>query len=577
MEFPKIEINLNPTIPALPKIEDRTKINVRYALVSPYVSVHIYWDKEQAELIYDVEEPVLNKEEKEILNTLEVSLGEMINVNVLVQKTVESMIDYIDKTARLLVEELDLKMTQENYKKIFYYLYRDFIGMNKIEAMMRDYFIEDVECNGIDTPLYIIHRVYRNMKTNVKYDSIDQLSSFVEKIAQRCGKYISYANPLLDGSLPDGSRINATYTQDITSRGPTFTIRKFTKIPWNPIQLLTKGTISPEMLAYFWILVEYKSNLLIAGGTASGKTTLLNAIAFFIPPECRVVSIEDTRELNFARENWLPSVSRTSFGEGKIGEVDLFSLLKSSFRQNPDYVIVGEVRGKEAYVLFQGMASGHSSICTIHADSVSTLTKRLSTPPIELSPSLLNVLDCVAIMTHAIVGKQETRKLREVEEVVNVEPDGTAVTNVPFLWNPRDNLFYFKKAMTVFDKISRKYGMTVNELYAELDIRSKLLYEMQKKNLTDFYQVQKIINEYHKNPEPVLAAFGLSKNPIKSNTQSSTNSQTANTTNTNSNNNANNSNNNTNNQNNPSKPNTQNNNINSNKNPNPSNPIPQKI
>ncbi|MFA5856110.1 MAG: type II/IV secretion system ATPase subunit [Candidatus Pacearchaeota archaeon] len=507
----KIQINLNPTIPALPKFEDRTKINVRYTLISPYVSVHIYWDKETAEVIYEIEEPPLTKEEESLLKTIETSLSEMVNVNILVQKTIESMIEYIDKTSRLLIEELDLKITYDSYRKIFYYLFRDFVGLNRIEPIMRDYFIEDVECNGVDTPVYIIHRVYRNMRTNVVYKSLDELANFVEKMAQRGGKYISYANPLLDGSLPDGSRVNATYTQDISSRGPTFTIRKFTKIPWNPIQLLNKGTICPEALAYFWILLEYRSNVLIAGGTASGKTTLLNAIAFFIPPEARVVSIEDTRELNLPRENWLPSVARTSFGEGKVGEIDLFSLLKSSFRQAPDYVIVGEVRGKEAYVLFQGMASGHSSISTIHADSVSTLTKRLSTPPIELSPSLLNTLDCVAIMTHAIIGKQETRKLREIIEIVNVDDNGNAVTNTPFIWNPRENVFYFKKSNVVFEKITKKYGITVEELNKELEVRAKLLYELQKREMFDFNQTQKLINEYHKNPDSVLATFGITR------------------------------------------------------------------
>ncbi|MEK6859197.1 MAG: type II/IV secretion system ATPase subunit [Nanoarchaeota archaeon] len=511
MEEQKIEINLNPTIPALPKFEDRTKINVRYTLISPYVSVHIYWNKIEGELMYDIEEPVLNENEEEILDTLEISLGEMINVSVLIQKTPESMIEYIDKTSRLLIEELGISVDEESYRKIFYYLFRDFVGLNKIEPIIKDYFIEDIECNGINTPIYVVHRIYRNIKTNIRYDSIDKLSSFVEKLAQRCGRYISYANPLLDGSLPDGSRINATYTQDVTSRGPTFTIRKFTKIPWNPIQLLSKGTICPEMLAYFWILLEYKSNILIAGSTASGKTTFLNAIAFFIPPEARVVSIEDTRELNIPRENWLPSVARTSFGEGKVGEVDLFSLLKNSFRQNPDYVIVGEVRGAEASVLFQGMASGHSSISTMHADSVDTLVKRLETPPIELSPSLLNTLDCVAIMTHAVVNKQETRKLREVEEIVNIDNDGNAVTNTPFIWSPKDNLFYFKRNINAFEKISRKYGMSVEDLNRELNIRAKVLFEMQKRWIFDFQQVQKIINEYHKNPKAVLRALNISE------------------------------------------------------------------
>ncbi|MDD5193487.1 MAG: ATPase, T2SS/T4P/T4SS family [Candidatus Nanoarchaeia archaeon] len=505
----RIEINLNPTLPALPKVEDKTKLDVRYTLISPYVSVHIYWDKAEGELRYDVEEPVLDENEKLTLQNLETNLGELVNLNVIIQKTQESRIEYIDKTSRLLIEELDIKISDESYKKIFYYLFRDFIGLNEIEPLIRDYFIEDIDCNGADAPIYIIHRIYRNIKTNIKYDSIDKLSSFVEKLAQRCGKYISYATPLLDGSLPDGSRVNATYTSDVTSRGPTFTIRKFTKIPWTPIQLISNNTLCPEMLAYFWILLEYKMNVLISGGTASGKTTMLNAIAFFIPPELRIVSIEDTRELNLPRENWLPSVARSGLAQGSIGEVDLFSLLKNSFRQNPDYVIVGEVRGKEASVLFQGMASGHSSVSTMHADSVETLIKRLETPPIELSPSLLNTLDCVAIMTHATLEKHETRKLREIVEVVNVDNKGVALTNTPFLWNARDNQFYFKRDCKVFDKIAKRYGLTIEELYLEFDRRSKLLNELLRKKIFDFNMTQKIINEYHKSPKTVLDAFGI--------------------------------------------------------------------
>jgi len=1524
-----IKINLNPTIPPIPNIIDKTKINIRYVLISPYVSVHIYWDENEEELMYHVEEPILDKQEKSLLNTLEISLGEMININIIVDKTTESMIEYIDKTSRLLIEELSLQISEDSYRKIFYYLFRDFAGLNEIEPLMRDFFIEDIECNGANTPLYIVHRVYRNIKTNIQLNSLDKLASFVEKLAQRCGKYISYASPLLDGSLPDGSRVNASYTKDVTSRGPTFcfkkgnvlmsdgrikkvnelfeeskksfgskieeeneivevndinccgvdelsleqknsriksiiklpapaklakiqfedggeievtlnhkfhvsdgslklveakdlkegmlvpmprklevkgyrqnintyslikdfsyskkvcvlaspeirnlvcqeiknnptrqilssnynvggsyfyeiisrgnsisfnildqicekqnknfadfgdisinvygggtkdkskakaikvpkeldedlaylagalvsdghlskssidiscyesgfkdsvkdkltkkfgrfdsyyqdnrvylcnlfapfffnkvfnipigkksrivgipeiifksddkvvssfikglfdgdgtcrgglsyktysqdlaegltyllarlgiysyirnsgaeyrlnipspcyliyaqkigfdnlmkredlkeliekqkesrtfirhdripgapvlsiinklginkkellkncsfsynqiyqstfsrkfardllnyilsnqnidsvkqeieylkwllncrqefvrieridivensepvydieldpctffiagnkpmnifdTIRKFTKVPWTPIQLLNMRTLSPEMLAYFWILLDYKSNILISGGTASGKTTLLNAIAFFIPPESRVVSIEDsvtgdskiiikengkirnitikefvdnkidaeimtlnkkgeiifvkpsshikhtvkkdiyeiltrtgrkvkvtqdhslfslgenglieikptelkegksfiavprklpiegneineinlinyleyfeddflagepvknifekyklndfkvekekyrwwkkhnlikiedflkikfdfsydelkklrikskntssipiifnvsdnflefcglwlgdgsydnynknsvilsnadeecrnvlknvaeylkagysemndngvslrihstifykfmknvlkfdgysnskkipdfifglsneqvkhfirgyfsadgcakkgevscasqsinlletlqtlflrfgiisrindfdrkdkcinmsisdsinvskfmdigflqerknerireilskkahhtcsdivplsisqlkevdrnkilswpylqgmqnigrdylqkiaipgslvndlshsdifwdrvkkinkieseetevfdlsisnhekfivnnifvhnTRELNIPRENWLPSVTRTSLGIGKVGEVDLFSLLKNSFRQNPDYVIVGEVRGKEAFVLFQGMASGHSSISTMHADSIDTLVKRLETPPIELSPTLLNTLDCVAIMTHAIVNKQETRKLREIIEVVNVDSAGTTITNTPFIWNPKEDIFYFKKDSKVFEKISKRHGLALDWLNKEFDFRASLLYELQRRQIFDFNQTQKIINEYHKNPIAVLQAFGL--------------------------------------------------------------------
>ncbi|MCH7568909.1 MAG: type II/IV secretion system ATPase subunit, partial [Nanoarchaeota archaeon] len=380
-----MSINPNPVIPALPRLEDKTKIDIRYSLIAPYANSYIHWDSKLGELVYDVEEPVLNSNEKDILERLEEAMLELININVAVDKTIESMMEYIDKTARLLTQELNIKISEESYEKLFYYLYRNFIGLNKIEPLLRDFFIEDIECNGINTPIYIVHRIYRNMRTNLKFEKMDKLASFVEKLAQKAGKYVSYAEPLLDGTLSDGSRVNATYTEDITSRGPTFTIRKFTKVPWTPTQLIALNSISPEMLAYFWILIQYKSNIFITGGTASGKTTLLNALAFFIPPEARVVSIEDTRELNLPRENWIPAVARTSIGTGRVGEIDLFDLLKNSFRQNPDYVIVGEVRGKEAFVLFQGMASGHPSLSTMHSDSVDSMIRRLETPPIELS------------------------------------------------------------------------------------------------------------------------------------------------------------------------------------------------
>ncbi len=508
-EKPEVTLDLNPKVPVLQRFPDKTLINVRYMIIAPYVSAHIYWNDETGEIMYDIEEPILDEAEKQQLARLEEGMRELINVNFLVENSIEGIITYLDKTAKLLITELGLKISKESFKKIFYYIYRDFIGTNEIEPLLRDYFIEDIECNGVGTPVYLIHRIYRNLRTNIIYKNIEDLASFVEKLAQRCGRYISYASPLLDGSLPDGSRVNATYTADVSSKGPTFTIRKFTKIPWTPIQLINLNTLSPEMLAYFWLLVQYKSSILISGGTASGKTTLLNAIAFFIPPEARVVSIEDTRELNLPRENWLPSVARTGISAGGMGEVDLFSLLRSSFRQAPDYVIVGEVRGKEAAVLFQGMASGHASISTMHADSVDTLIKRLETPPIELSPTLINTLDAVAIMTHATVKKQETRRLREVVEIVNVTPEGIALTNTPFIWNPFEDKFYFKKDSKVFEKIGSRHGISKEELMREFEIRTKILYNLFQNKVFGFDDVQHMVNEYYKNPQAVIEKLGI--------------------------------------------------------------------
>jgi len=509
MDSKTIALNLNPAIPRLATATDKTKINVRYTLISPYASAHIYWDKENSEMAYDIEEPLLDDKEKLMLTRIEEGMKEIINLNVVVEKSQESLIDYIDKTAKMLIDEIGLSVSDKSYIKMFYYLFRDFIGLNEIEPLMRDYFIEDVECNGINTPVYVVHRVYRNLKTNLRFENVEKLASFVEKVAQRTGRYISYASPILDGTLPDGSRVNATYTTDISSKGPTFTIRKFTKIPWTPTQLVSSNTLSADMMAYLWILVQYKCNMLITGGTASGKTTLLNAVSFFIPPEARVVSIEDTRELNLLRENWLPSVARSAVGLGKMGEVDLYSLLKNSFRQSPDYVIVGEVRGQEAFVLFQGMASGHSSISTIHADSVDTVIKRLETPPIELSPTLVNILDIVAIMTHAVAKKVETRRLREIAEIINVKPTGESQISTPFLWEPRTDKFSFKKTSFVFDKISKKFGVSKAELMSELSKRTKLIAEMTKRKIFDAYLVQKIVNDYYKNPDMVLKGMGI--------------------------------------------------------------------
>ena len=509
LDYPQVAIDFSPRIPKLKKERNKTKINVRYCLIAPFAYVHIYWDPKEYEVVYHLEEPVLDKKEEAYTKQVISAMKNMINFDEVIHRTRDALFEYIDKRFKMFAVELGMDLSYESYKKIYYYLCRDFIGFNETEPFLRDYFVEDIECNGSNSPIYIVHRTFRNLKTNIVFKDNQILESFVEKLAQRCGKYISYAKPILDGSLPDGSRVNATYTKDITSKGPTFTIRKFTKKPWTPPQLIGFNTLSPEMLAYLWLLIEYKMNLLVVGGTASGKTTLLNAIAFFIPPEARVVSIEDTRELNLPRENWLPSVSRSATGVGNLGEIDLFQLLRSSFRQNPDYVIVGEVRGKEASVLFQGMASGHSSISTIHADSVETVIKRLETPPIELSPTLLNVLDGICIMTHAIVNKTETRKLREIVEIVNVTPEGTAMTNTPFKWHSLEDQFYFKKHSKIFDKIFERYGVPKEEILSEFQKRAKLLYKMHQQKIVEFEKVQEIINEYYKRPEKVLKEFQI--------------------------------------------------------------------
>ena len=502
-------------IPQFPDEEKKEYIDIKYPLIPPYAYAHIFWDDPNKELVYFIEEPVLNKAEENILAVLEDGIKELINISYIGVKSGETVIEYLEKNINTLIDELQIEISKESYLKIMYFVYRDFVGLNEIEPMLNDYFIEDIECNGINSPIYIVHRKYRNLRTNINYKDAEKLALFVEKLAQKCGQYISYATPLLDGALPDGSRVNATFTEDISSKGPTFTIRKFTKNPWTPTKLMQLGTISPQMLAYLWILIEYESNIMIIGGTGSGKTTFLNALTFFIPPQARVVSIEDTRELNLDHENWLPAVSREGVGlvnlvGQKYGEVSLFDLLRESFRQRPDYVIVGEVRGKEAYVLFQGMASGHPSFGTMHANSVETLIRRLETAPINLSSSLVEVLDAVCVIIQTKMKGESIRRIREISEIISVKEGLTgAVINNPFIWNPQNDTFLFKSDSYVFKKIMLHHGISKEELFKELELRAKLLIAMYKKGIFGFKEVRAVINEYYKDSKYALKKYGV--------------------------------------------------------------------
>jgi flagellar protein FlaI len=506
-------LDLAPKLIQLPEIADRKQINVRYPLIAPYAFAHIYWDDEAKEVLYTVEEPLLSDSEKEIFGLVMLGLEEMINVSYIRAVNTELLIEYLEKNVQSILIELGIKVPKETYEKLMYYVYRDSVGFNEIDPMLHDYYIEDIECNGYGFPIYIVHRKFENLRTNVIFKESQRLIDFVEKLSQKAGKYVSYARPILDGTLPDGSRVNATYTEDITTRGPTFTIRKFTAEPWTPIHLVKFNTVSPDILAFLWMAIQYKFNIMVVGETASGKTTFLNAIANFIPPEARIVSIEDTRELNLAHINWLPAVTRTGFGIpnvlGKqIGEISLFDLLRETFRQNPDYVILGETRGKETYVLFQGMASGHPSLCTFHAGSVETLIRRLETPPINLSPTLVESLDVICVVTNIKEQQKSRRRVKQIMEIIEATSNlGKINSNALFEWEPASDRFIRRAKSVVFDKLTKRTGIPVAALEQELAVRTKLIAVLAAKDITDFKVVSAIINAYYKDRDSVLKKY----------------------------------------------------------------------
>jgi len=509
----RFKLSTSPRIIPLPEFKSLQEVNVRYPLIPPYAFAHIYWDENKHELRYDVEEFQLDEVEKELFRLIMAGIEEVLDVSASKLKTTKMMIRYLEKSVQSILEELGAKVSEKSYMKIMYYVYRDSIGLNQVEPLMNDYYIEDIECNGAGYPIYVVHRKYENLRTNVVFKSNSELMNFVEKLAQKCDKYVSYARPLLDGALPDGSRVNATYAKDITSRGPTFTIRKFTKAPLTPLDLIRNRTAPPEAFAFLSLLVQHKFNIMVIGETASGKTTFLNAVLDFIPKEARICSIEDTRELNLMHSNWIPAVSRVGMrGEGSenYGEITMFELLSETFRQNPDYVIVGEVRGAEAYVLFQGMASGHPSYSTFHAGSVEGLVKRLQTPPINLPPTLIEALDAVCIVTHIKEPERNFRRLIGIKEIKSVKEQGGLVdTNDVLIWDAMHDAFNFQNQSFILERMSRRTGIQLEELWKEINRRTALLKKLVEIPNIDIKEFNSIINEYYLNPKGTLKRFKI--------------------------------------------------------------------
>ena len=504
-----------------PEIKDIKTVNVSYSLIEPFTYVNIKWDPQEKEVVYNVIEPKMTNEEIEIVKKISDGLIELVEVELTSIKEPSKIIEYLEKNVVKVIKEFGLKLSPNQFVKTMYYIYRNFIGYNEIEAFLQDPNIEDISCDGTATPIYVIHRKFGSLKTNMLFEKGEELREFIIKLAERCGRYVSYAEPILAGTLPDGSRVSATLAGDVATRGPTFTIRKFTEKPISPIEQLKYKTVSSEVLAYFWYLIEHGVSMLMVGGVATGKTSFLNSLCMFVPPEAKIVSIEDTRELKIPNEHWIPGVARVGFGiptptGEKYGDVSLFDLLKESFRQNPDYVVVGEVRGKETYVMFQGMSSGHPCLSTFHAGSVDTVIKRLVTPPIDLSPTLIESLDVITIMVHAREKGKSARRVKQVVEIESVDPKTEEVsTRTIFLWNPAEDKFERVADSLKVEKIVAAIGGKKEDALADIENRAKILQWLEAKGITDYLEVTKYINMYYKERDAVLKMIGEIPRPIE--------------------------------------------------------------
>ena len=505
-----------PLIPPLPlekpeakKALTKPRTGIQYSLIPPFASVDIRWDENGKEFIYKLVEPELSETEKSIYEKIVSGLLEILDIELSAIKIKSEAVKYLEDMIKKILEEYEIEISNDSYSKILYYIDRNFVGLNELEPLIQDPHIEDISCDGIGVPIFVIHRRYGSIKTNIVYNEEKKLKEFIVKLAERCGRFVSYAEPLLDGTLPDGSRVQSVFAKDVTTRGPCFTIRKFVKEPFSPIDLMSKNTVSSQILAYLWIAIENGFSILLAGGAGTGKTTFLNALLMFVPPEAKIITIEDTRELNIPHENWVPAVTRVGFAKG-YGEVTMFDLLKESFRQTPDYVVVGEVRGEEAYVMFQGMASGIPAMGTMHAGRYEDVIYRLETPPINLSPSLVDTLDIILVMIHAREKGESARRLKEVVEIESIDKEtGNARTNSPFRWSPNEDSFEYIGSSYLLQEMAAHKGVELADIQKEINNRKRLLEWMKESGITNFREVTAIFREYRKNPEKVLKDAGI--------------------------------------------------------------------
>jgi flagellar protein FlaI len=503
-EEQKFRISTAKSLITLPHSSEIRTGSVLYPLIRPYAYANIKYDEKEGTLVYNVVEPNLDEREKYVMEKLREGLIQIIDVSLEDIKHSDKMFVFLEKSIQRLVDEYNFKLAEKEYIKIMYYIFRDFVGLNKIEPLLNDPYIEDIGCDGINIPVYVVHQRFGSIKTNVIYSEMKEARDFVTKLAERCDRYISYAEPLLDGSLPDGARVQASLASDVTTRGPTFSIRKFRAEPFSPIDMIRLNTASPEMLAYLWFLVENGINILIAGGVSTGKTSLLNGISFFIPPEAKIVSIEDTRELNLPHENWIPGAARSGFTGSGVGEVTMYELLRESFRQNPDYLIVGEIRGKEAYVMFQAMSSGHPSISTVHAGGVDDLIKRLQTKPINLSTGLIESLDLVIVMVHAREKGKSCRRVKEIVEIEGIDMNsGSPISNKSFVWMPSEDSFEYRSNSWLLSRVSTQKGIHMDTIIREIARRKKFLIWLYDNNVADMKEIGKYISMYYRNPDKI--------------------------------------------------------------------------
>ncbi len=422
-------------------------------------------------------------------------------------KIIESLKQKFSSKAKSLLEQR-LPKLQENVKAYLVgSLLHEMLGLGNVEFLMNDQNLEEIVITSSKEPIRVYHKKYGWLETNITLKSEDQIQNYSSIIARRVGRQITTLNPLLDAHLVTGDRANAVL-YPISTKGNTVTIRKFARDPWTVTDFIKNKTCNSNIFALIWLAIQYEMNILISGGTASGKTSMLNVIMPFIPPNQRILSIEDTREIQLAEHlYWCPLITRQPNPEGK-GEVSMLDLLINALRMRPDRIILGEMRKKDqAEVLFEAMHTGHSVYATVHADTINETIKRLTNPPIDVPSNLLSAVNLNVVMFRD--RRKGLRRTYQVGEFIPVEEGGrTSVKpNILYRWKPEtDDIVQHADSLRLFEELSRHTGMTLKEINKDILSKKNILDWMVKHDYRSMPEVGKLINAYYLNPESVLGA-----------------------------------------------------------------------
>jgi flagellar protein FlaI len=478
----------------------------RYVLIEPHAWAEIILLPKEKTMMYYLHEPDLPPHLKRALDEVSEIIETEINpreLEAVSGKPVDVIAKFFDRSIRRY-KGIVKGLTDAEIDVLRYYVIRNFAGMGILEALLRDPYIEDISCNGVGVPIYVWHKRYESLPTNLEFVDRSSLNDYIVLLAHRSGKHVSVAFPILDAILPGMHRVAATYGTEVTPSGGSFTIRKFRAEPFSIAEQVLYGTLSPELVAYMWLLFENKMNALVIGATGAGKTSLLNSFCSLYKQNYKVVTVEETPEIHLSLPNWVRLVVREVYGvTGQVGtNITLFDLVRTSLRYRPDYIIVGEVRGEEAYVLFQAMATGHGGLTTMHAESIQTVVSRLTSPPMNISPAYIPLVNVVVHIERVMLRAGEglvipARRVRSLWEIGEYDKYLQLAR-----WDPiNDQFVHDFRESVMLERIAERTGSPKDEIIAELKRRALYVRWMAAKGVKKFDEVASLITQYYLDPE----------------------------------------------------------------------------